>query len=120
MSTRDLINELQNQKDMLGKGFFDQELLEKYLDASYLRKQNKKELEDTKQIELYGLNSIESLQTKLTKIYPYTTAKPRFNRSKGDWNTLYNITNDNNRINITIQTTHFKQKQKTFKQDKAA
>lgn len=108
MSTRELINELQRQKELLGNGFFDQELLEKYLDASYTKKQ---------EIKLYGLTSVETLQNKLTRIYPYATAKPNFNRIKGNWGALYNAIN-NSKISVSI--INRKQKQKTFKQDKAA
>ncbi len=116
MNTEELIQELQRQKEMLGNGFFDQELLEKYLDASYLKPYN----EDEEQIELFGLNSVETLQTKLTRIYPYAIAKPKFNRMRGKWSTLYNITQNSNRVIIPITHTNNKQKLKTFKQDKAA
>ncbi len=119
MNTRDLITELENQKELLGKGFFNQELLEKYLDASYLKKSESTEIEN--QIELYGLDSIESLQTNLNRIYPYTTAKPRFNRIKASFNVLYNITKTpTKKVSVNINNTISRQKQKTFKQDKAA
>jgi len=49
MNAKELIQELQNQKEMLGNGFFDQELLEKYLDASFLKQYN----ENEEQIKLY-------------------------------------------------------------------
>ena len=119
MNAKELIQELQNQKEMLGNGFFDQELLEKYLDDSYLKKSESTEIEN--QIELYGLDSIESLQTNLNRIYPYTTAKPRFNRIKASFNVLYNITKTpTKKVSVNINNTISRQKQKTFKQDKAA
>jgi len=117
MNAKELIQELQNQKEMLGNGFFDQELLEKYLDASFLKQYN----ENEEQIKLFGLETVDSLQNKLTKIYPYATTKPKFNRIKGDWNTMNNITHaSKQKITITLNNITSKQKQKTFKQDKAA
>ena len=59
MTTRELIKELEKQKDMIGTGFFDQELLEKY----YMANENE---EDTKEIE-----------TELYKNYGTDTYCPR-------------------------------------------
>jgi len=98
--------------------------LEKYLNKSFLRKQNDNvKPEDIKaEIILSGINSPSTLQKQLTRIYPYNTSKPNFTRIHSSWNTLYTIThNPYEKFHISIHVpTQNKQKQKIFKQDKAA
>lgn len=120
MNTRELIQELQKQKEMLGNGFFNQELLEKYLDATFLKNSNE-EKENQNEITIYGQTSLDTMKSKIAKIYPYTTVKPRFNRIKGNREELYkNMHNPFSTIRISVVTTSNKQKQKAYKQDKAA
>lgn len=123
MNTNELITELEKQKELLLDGkFFDQELLEKYLNEATLKKHDEdfEVKDDETEFTLYGASSPKTLQRQLTRIYPYTTKKPNFTRMHSTWGTLYTITHnltENFHISVNTPTKH---KQKIFKQDKAA
>ncbi len=124
MNNKQLIEELKKQKEMLGQGFFNEELLEKYLEASYLNKCNKpveENIVEKENIELSGIDSLENLHNSLEKIYPYKVTNPRFKRIKNTWDNLSLITKTNKEtINISIIKPKENGYQKTFKQEKAA
>ncbi len=109
-----LISKLEEQKEKLGNGIFDQELLDKYLDASFLKQCNEaKEIEtvpkETRmEVELSGLSTLE-LNTRLNRLNPYDTANPTFIRAFGNWDASVK----NKPIIIKIPETKFKQRQKT-------
>lgn len=121
MNTKQLISELKKQKEMLGHGIFDQELLERYLDASFLKKCSGKEVPTTQSLEIYGINSVNQITEKLNRIYPYETAKPNFVRAHSDHYTLYQIAKKTSKPTIIKMTKiNDRSYQKTFKQEKAA
>ena len=124
MNTGQLINELKKQKEMLGKGFFNEELLEKYLNASYLNKYNKPLEEnplEKENVKLSGIDSLESLKNSLAKIYPYKLTNPRFKRIKNTWDKINLMVQKNKEtVNVSIIKPKDNGYQKTFKQEKAA
>ncbi len=124
MNTGQLINELKKQKEMLGKGFFNEELLEKYLNASYLNKYNKpleENLLEKENVKLSGIDSLESLKNSLAKIYPYKLTNPRFKRIKNTWDKINLMVQKNKEtVNVSIIKPKDNGYQKTFKQEKAA
>lgn len=110
MNKTQIIEELKKQKELLGKGFFNEELLEKYLNASIIKKEKYK---------IFGLNSINDLKGKIDKLYPYKITTSKFKRIQNDQNTLTKLTQKSTKkINISIPSD--RQYQKTLKQEKAA
>lgn len=118
MTTRELIEELEKQKEMIGTGFFNQELLEKYLTLSVNHIQ---EPEENKiNIPIHGIGDLSYINNQLEKIYPYTTTKPTFTKARGKWYTLYTIARKTDvPVTISIKQTTEKQYQKTpiYKQE---
>ena len=99
MTNREIIQELERQKSLLGTSFFDERLLEKYLNLSATKR------EGTMEIAVHGIGSLEKLNHKLTKMYPFEYAKPRFNRIKGAWPNLIAIAKKTDLpVNITIES----------------
>lgn len=119
MTTRELIKELEKQKDMIGTGFFDQELLKKYLTLSASHAQEPEE--DEIEIPIHGISNLNYISNQLEKIYPYATVKPSFTKARGQWYTLYAIARKTDvPVTISIKQTSEKQYQKTpiYKQEK--
>lgn len=118
MTTREIIKELEKQKEMIGNGFFDQELLEKYLTLSASHNQEPKE--NRVDISVHGIGDLNYINNQLEKIYPYTTVKPSFTKARGKWYTLYAIARKTDvPVTISIKQTADKQYQKTpiYKQE---
>lgn len=118
MTTSELIKELEKQKEMIGNGFFDQDLLEKYLTLSASHIQEPEE--DRLDVQIHGISDLSYINNQLTKIYPYSTVKPSFTKARGQWYTLYAIAKKTDvPVTLTIKQTTEKQYQKTpiYKQE---
>lgn len=109
MTTREIIMELEKQKANLNKSFFDLEMLETYLKLTTTVQ------EKTLNIDIHGIGDLQTINTKLGRIYPFQTANQTFNKARGPWHQLYQIARKTD-VPVTITIKHSPAKQYHKKQ----
>lgn len=118
MTNRELIEELQRQKSLIGTEIFDEKLLEQYLTLSATKESETIESYESNVtvIDIYGIESLNEINNTLDRLEPFElkTEGNGFRQAQAPWITLYTIARKTgDKVPLSIAQTTHKQYQKT-------
>lgn len=118
MTNRELIEELQRQKSLIGTEIFDEGLLEQYLTLSTIKERKMEESYENNVIviDIYGIESLRAISNTLDRLGPFElkTKGNGFRQAQAPWITLYTIARKTgDKVPLSISPSSHKQYQKT-------